>query len=300
MGHIGSRRDVGRRIAVAALAVGVSAATVACSSGSAKKAASLRTVSGPSSAAAPGGPAGGAADTAAPPTSGMGQPAAGAAPTSAAPAHAGGAAPSGGAATTVTTRPATTGAKPTTPVSTGPAPVAPGVYQYNLVGTGSSALTIGKKTTTTAAAAQSPLTVTTTAGMQQWTNSSTTTSLLFNSSGVFLLAETVPLFGTTCTFNSPVASPPWPLAAGKTFSGQATCGQGQATSTLTLKGSVSGSTGSTFVVHTTLTLSGTTLVISEWDTYAPSLGLPRQSTVQVTGGVTGFSINSLSTYALAP
>lgn len=302
MGHIGSRR-FGKRIAAAALVVGVASATVGCSSGSGHKSAAIRALSGPSSAATPGDPAGGSADTTAPPTSGLGQPTTEAAPASAAPAHAGatrGAVQSGGGATTVTTRPATTGTRPTTPVSTGPAPVAPGTYQYNLVGAGSSVVTIGKNTTTTPAAVHSPLTVSTTgAGLQQWANSSTTTSLLFNNSGVFLLAETVPLFGTTCTFNSPVASPPWPLAAGKMFSGQATCGQGQATSALTLKGSVSGSAVNSFVVYTTLTLSGTTLVISEWDTYLPSLGLPVQSKVQVNGGLPGYSIDSLATYALA-
>jgi hypothetical protein len=130
--------------------------------------------------------------------------------------------------------------------------------------------------------------------------------MLFNNSGVFLLSETVPLFSASCSFNAPVASPPWPVAVGRTFSGQATCGQGSSVSTLSLTGRVAGTASvtvdgaavNTFLVQTTLTLSGTTLVVAETDWYAPSLRLPVKTTVIVTGGVTGYSINSNTTYAL--
>jgi hypothetical protein len=315
MGHSGSRRGIGQRIAVAALAVGVTAGTVACSAGAAKKSASLRAVSGPSSAAAPGaagdsqaaaGSSGTPAVAAAGPVS---QPAAGSAAAggaAATPGAATGATQSGGAPTTATKPPATTGAKPP-PVSTGPAPVATGAYHYKLLAGSYSTLTIGTKSSPLSLADPSILTVSTTgAGMQQWVNASTTTNLRFTNSGVFLLSETVPLFNTTCTFDAPVASPPWPLAVGKAFSGQATCGQGSSASTLTLSGRVTGAASlplegaavSTFLVQTTLTLSGTTLRIGETDWYAPSLRLPVKSTVAVSGGVTGYSIASSTTYTL--
>jgi hypothetical protein len=61
---------------------------------------------------------------------------------------------------------------------------------------------------------------------------------------------------------------------------------------------VDGAAVNTFLVQTTLTLSGTTLVVAETDWYAPSLRLPVKTTVIVTGGVTGYSINSNTTYAL--
>jgi hypothetical protein len=193
------------------------------------------------------------------------------------------------------------------PVSTGPAPVATGAYHYKLLAGSYSTLTIGTKSSPLSLADPSILTVSTTgAGMQQWVNASTTTNLRFTNSGVFLLSETVPLFNTTCTFDAPVASPPWPLAVGKAFSGQATCGQGSSASTLTLSGRVTGAASlplegaavSTFLVQTTLTLSGTTLRIGETDWYAPSLRLPVKSTVAVSGGVTGYSIASSTTYTL--
>ncbi len=182
----------------------------------------------------------------------------------------------------------------------------PGNYRYKLL-SGSSVLTTGTKSTTLAVADPSTLAISTTgAGVQTWVNSSTTTSLAFNNAGVFVLSETVPLFNATCTFSAPVASPPWPLAVGKTSSGTATCGQGSSTSTLTLNVHISGTalmqvdgaTVSTFVVDSAITLSGTTLLIAERDWYAPSLRLPVKSTVGVTGGVPGYSITSSTTYLL--
>jgi hypothetical protein len=197
--------------------------------------------------------------------------------------------------------------KVTTPVATGPAPAAAGTYHYNLV-SGSSVLTTGTTSTTLAVAPQSTLVISSTgSGTEQWLGSATTSNLLFNGSGVFLTSETVAVANTTCTFNAPVASPPWPVAVGRSFSGQASCGSGSSASTLSLQGhvtgtasvSVGGTVVGTYLVQSTLTLSGTTLVIAETDWYAPSLRLPVKSTVLAQGGVPGYTIASNTTYALA-
>ena len=289
------------------MAVGLTAGTVACSGGAAKKSASLRAVSGPSKAALPGaagdsaaatGSAGTPAVVAAGPVSqpGAGSSAAGGA--AATPGAATGATQSGGSPTTAAKPPATNGAKPP-PVSTGPAPVATGSYQYKLLG--GSYVDPDDRLQVLATVPSGPEHPD---RQHHGSGDGTVGQRLdhhqpgFTNSGVFLLSETVPLFNTTCTFDAPVASPPWPLAVGKPFSGQATCGQGSSASILTLAGPrhgaaslpLDGAAVSTFLVQTTLTLSGTTLRIGETDWYAPSLRLPVKSTVAVPGGVTGYSI----------
>jgi hypothetical protein len=194
----------------------------------------------------------------------------------------------------------------TTPAATGPAPAAAGTYHYN--GGGTQTVTAGTTTSPQAVPPQSTLTVAATgSGTEQWVSSSATTNLMFNSSGVFLKSESVPLVSTTCTFNSAVAYPPWPLGVGKTFSGQATCGSGSSATTLSLQGRVSGTASvsvggtsvSTYLVQSTVTLSGTSLVIAETDWYAPSLRLPVKSTVLAQGGIPGFTVASNTTYVLA-
>ncbi len=291
-----------RRLAVAALAIGISAASVACSSGSGgKKSLTLgaRTgggVQAPADSGAPGAGAAGASASAS--VANGGPPAAGPGTTSAPGGAPAPTKPSGPTATTAATVP-----RPTAPPASGPGPAATGTYHYN--GGGTSVLTTGTTTTPQTVPAQSTLTVTATGpGTEQWVNSSTTANLVFNGSGVFLTSETV--FGTTCAFDTPVPFPPWPPAVGKSFSGQATCGSGSSASTLMLTGriagtasvSVAGTKVSTYLVQSKLTLSGTSLVIGETDYYAPSLRLPVESIVAATGGITGYSIASNTAYVL--
>jgi hypothetical protein len=291
--------EIGRRLAVVALALGIGVAAVACSSGSGGKGVSLAaagrgtttTAEGGTSAAAPNG---GATGTSAPAASGAG----GNAPTAARTV-----APPGPTVRPAATT-ATTGPKVTTPGPAGPAPAAPGTYTYTLVAGGHSLLTTGTTTMSLTPAATNSVVVTSTGGgAQQWvTNASSTTNLAFTGAGVFLQSETVPAVGT-CTFSPPMASPPWPLAVGKTFSGTANCGS----ATLTLTGSVGrsqlvpvgGVNVSAFLVQSTFTVSGTTLVVNEVDWYAPSLRLPVVSNVRAQGGASGYSVDSNTTYALA-
>ncbi len=309
MGQIGSTRTLGTRLALAALALGIGAAAVGCSTGSGAKKVALRSVSG----APPGASAGGAGGTTVPGGTATSAPTAGAtSDTAAAPGTTAGhpgattGTTKGSGGSTGTSPPATT-PRVTTAPSSGPVPAAPGTYHYNLV-SGTSSLTTGTTIMPLTVAPQSTLVVSSTgSGTQQWVNSSTTVNVAFTGAGVYLLAETIPLASTTCTFNAPVASPPWPLAVGKSFSGQATCGSGSSASSLSLQGRVSGTASvvvggasvATFLVQSTVTLPGTTLVIAETDWYAPSLRLPVKSTVIAKGGVTGYLIDSNTTYTLA-
>jgi hypothetical protein len=289
MGHKGSRR-----LAIAALALGIGAFNLACSSGSAGKKVTLGSGTGttaPTISAAGTPPAASGGTTGAFPSTAAGAPGTTA-------AHAAGPTattkPPGPAGTTATTAP-----RATVPPATGPAPAAPGNYTFN--GTGTSMVTFGTTTTPLPVGTETLAVTSTGPGAQQWVGTSTTSNLLFNGTGVFLQAETV--FGTTCTFSPAVAYPPWPLASGQPFQGQATCGSG----TLYLSGhvagtasvSVGGTNVSTFLVQSTLKLAGTTLVISETDWYAPSLRLPVKSTVIAVGGSPSYSIASNTTYVLA-
>jgi hypothetical protein len=164
-------------------------------------------------------------------------------------------------------------------------------------------------TTTLPVNSTSQLTVSSTGSRtEQWVSPSTTLDLSFTNSGVYLASELVSVVNATCSFSAPVAYPPWPLAVGAHATGNANCGQG-ATLALTEKvaGTASVRVGSTnvatYLVQTTLALSGTNLVVAETDWYAPSLRLPVKSTVEVNGsytsGSTSYAINSNTTYALA-
>ena len=184
----------------------------------------------------------------------------------------------------------------------------PGTYRYNLV-SGKSTLTTGTTSTTLAVAPTSTLVVTNAGnGTQQWVNPTTTTTVAFNSSGVFLLSETIPLASTTCVFSPAVASPPWPLTVGRQFTGRAQCGTGSSASVLTLEGGkvlgtaslpLDGGMVATYLVQSTLKLAGTDLVVGETDWYSPALRLPVKTAVSVHGSVSGYSIDTTTTYALA-
>lgn len=297
MGHNGKRRAGGHQLTVGALLLGVTVAVAACSGGSGKKSVSLDISHG-----APAGITAGSTDSATTlpatgPASGGASPAAGGVTTTN--GHPGTTARTTSGGGTGTTAPAMTSPKTTTPVSAGPAPVTPGTYVYKTSGT--STVTSGSTSTPISVPSPSTLKVTSAGGgTQQWVSPNATTTVLFNSSGVFLLSENVPLAGTTCVFNAPVASPPWPVAVGKAFSGTATCGQGQSAGTLVLHGNVTGTavvavagaSVATFVVTSTTTLSGTTLVVKETDWYSPEFRLPVQTTVSVRGGIAGYTIRS--------
>ena len=305
MGQIGLHTTLRRRLAVTALVVGVGVAAAGCSSGSAPSAVSLRTPNGAISGAAA--PDGATSTSAAPSVAGAPSVAAAASTPAAATNHpvATTASPQP-AGTTATTRPATAAA-PAAPASTGPTPAAAGTYTY--AGSGSTTLTANGKATTIPASPQSTLVVTAGSnGSEQWNNASTIVSnLVFNNSGVFLTSETVSFAGgsTTCTFASPVPMPPWPVAVGKSFSGQATCGSGSSAGTFSLVGQVSagktvtvgGTSVTTFQVHSTLTTSG--LSVDETDLYAPSLRVPVASSIVINGSLGTSSIVSSVAYALS-
>ncbi len=167
----------------------------------------------------------------------------------------------------------------------------PGTYTYPLVGTGTSTVTSGGQSFPQTV--QNPITlgVTSVSGprTERWVNPATTLDLSYTNGGVYLLDEVVPLANATCTFGAPVPYPPWPLKI-TTVTGQATCGQG---ATLSLKEQVTGTASvtvagtavPTYVVRSTMTLSATNLVVVETDFYAPSLRLPVQTTVAITGSV---------------
>ncbi len=109
--------------------------------------------------------------------------------------------------------------------------------------------------------------------------------------------------GVSCTFNPPIAAPPWPPAAGKTFSSQGNCGNG---TTVTIQGKISGSQtttlkdGETFtvwVIESTINMTGQiTASGTQVDWYAPSLRLPTHEQVDVKGTYSGvqFTLHSVS------
>jgi len=187
--------------------------------------------------------------------------------------------------------------------------VAPGTYHYNLV-SGTSTLTTGTTSTPQTVAPTSTLVVSGSGGSEQWVNPTTTSMFAFNSAGVFLVSET--LANTTCVFSPAVASPPWPLVVGKQFTGRATCGSGSSASTLTLEGGkvlgtatlpLDGAMVPTYMVQSTLKLTGTDLVVGETDWYSPALRMPVKTAVSVHGSVTvygtSYLIDTTTTYILA-
>jgi len=303
MGQIGSRRGVGHRLAIAALALGLGTGAAACSSG---------TTASPIAFKAP------IKSTAASGSNTSGS------PTSTAVA-AGSASTAGGASSTTastagttttktsdTTTPITavapasvskqtTTTKVTTPVSTGPAPTAPGSYQYT--GGGSTTITTSSGSVPSAAPTTATLDVTGgTTEQWQWVDSGATTNLSFTSAGVYLTSEAVSFegFSATCSFPS-VASPPWPLATGKHAQGTASCGtagSGTLTVVVGAAGSVrvNGAAVKTFQVTTTLTLGPVSL--KEIDSYAPSLRLPVTTTIVDTGSYGTYSFLTKASYAL--
>lgn len=109
--------------------------------------------------------------------------------------------------------------------------------------------------------------------------------------------------GVSCTFNPPIAAPPWPPAAGKTFSSQGNCGNG---TTVTVSGRIAGSQTATlkdgesftvWVIDSTINMTGQiTASGTQVDWYAPALRLPVHEQVDVQGKYSGvqFTLHSVS------
>lgn len=199
--------------------------------------------------------------------------------------------------TTVATGLTTTSGPPTTTPS-GPTATAAGTYLFNA--TGKYTFTEGIFSTTAAASGYELTVSTPVDGIETWTDPNNTTKYLFNGTGVFLESKSISALKLDCTFGSAMPSPPWPVTVGAPFSGQADCGGGK---TLSVSGEVTATSSvggvATFTIGSTSTLSGTNLLITETDWYAPSLGLAVKSTMTVSGSANGYSLHSNETYTLA-
>lgn len=123
------------------------------------------------------------------------------------------------------------------------------------------------------------------------------TDTQYRSNGPFILSATEagPQGNTTCTFNPPIAAPPWPPAAGETFSSQGNCGsftvsvQGRisGTQSVTLK---DGETFTVWVIDSTLNISGqVTGSGTQVDWYSPAVRLPLHEQVDISGTYEAFN-----------
>lgn len=191
--------------------------------------------------------------------------------------------------------------------SAAPAPATPGTYTFDQQG-GVTAPPFPSETeppqgTLVVEPAQSN-------GVQVWhryidtSKQPADTDMQFGSDGPFILSagEAGPQGNTTCTFNPPIAAPPWPPAAGKTFSSEGNCGsfdvavQGKVTGSqsVTLK---DGETFTAWVIDSTLTISGqVTGSGTQVDWYSPVLRLPLHEQVDMKGTYQGvnFQLHSVS------
>lgn len=108
----------------------------------------------------------------------------------------------------------------------------------------------------------------------------------------------------SCTFNPPIAAPPWPPAVGKTFASNGDCGSG---TTVTVQGRIAGfqtatlADGETFpvwIVDSTLNLTGNEFNASgtQVDWYSTALRLPVHEQIDVQGSYSGvqFALHSVS------
>jgi hypothetical protein len=136
----------------------------------------------------------------------------------------------------------------------------------------------------------------------------TTTQFLPSGPVILSTTEGSGSTGISCTFNPPIAAPPWPPAVGKTFSAHGTCGSGN---TVTVQGQIAGYQTATlqdhekfpvWVVNSTITISGPNLNANgtQVDWYSTALRLPvhEQTNVQGTYVYNGlpvhFTLNSTS------
>jgi hypothetical protein len=211
----------------------------------------------------------------------------------------------GGAATTrrgstATTSPPATPAPTAAPGVAPPAPAAAGTYRYRQsgsakVGNGQPSPAPGEGTLKVDAADG--------AGNQVFhryldpNGQPSDTFLAFRPDGVFLTKQILRLaaagqnFEFTCTFNPPVASPPWPPAVGATFSGKGECGRFTADVSGRISGTravqLDGATIETFVIETTVTTSGqltSTSRLVDWYSKAHRLQVHTESHQEGTYG----------------
>jgi hypothetical protein len=144
-------------------------------------------------------------------------------------AAAGGPATTAGRAANGTTAvPTTQGSVPASP--TVPTPIKAGTYTYSQTGSysdGSGNQTVSPTGTLVADAAQPDGTQVAHLNFDPDLQPDLTYS--FTRGGMFLVAMALRTGSTplSCTFAAPVALPPWPLATGKTFDGNATCSFGE-------------------------------------------------------------------------
>ena len=131
----------------------------------------------------------------------------------------------------------------------------------------------------------------------------TTTQFLPTGPVILSLTEGAGGSSVSCTFNPPIAAPPWPPAVGKTFSSTGNCGSG---TTVTIQGRIAGSQvatlrdGETFpvwVIDSTLNLNGQIKGSgTQVDWYSTALRLPVHEQSDVQGSYSGipFTLHSVS------
>lgn len=221
-----------------------------------------------------------------------------------------GSAASHGTGTTVAARTpvASSGSSPVAAGNGAPAPAAPGTYTVDqsgsVTGPGFSSSEPPQGTFVVDPAQSN--------GIQAWhryvdtSKPPANTQAQFTANGPFILSTTEqsPQGNTTCTFNPPIAAPPWPPAAGKTFSSQGNCGSFN----VTLQGRIAGSQimtlkdGETFtvwVIDSTLNLSGqVTGSGTQVDWYSPAVRLSLHEQVDISGsfGAFNFNLHSVSDF----
>ena len=130
------------------------------------------------------------------------------------------------------------------------------------------------------------------------------TDTQFRPNGPFILSatEASPQGNTSCTFNPPIAAPPWPPATGDGFSSLGNCGsftvsvQGRiaGTQSMTLK---DGETFTVWVIDSTLNINGQmTGSGTQVDWYSPAVRLPLHEQIDMSGTYQGiqFKLHSVS------
>lgn len=216
-----------------------------------------------------------------------------------------------GAATTVASRPSGGTGSSASTGSGAPQPAAPGTYTVDQSGGVTTNPSVFSATeppqgTLVVDPAQSD-------GEQVWhryvdsKNPPADTTTQYRSNGPFILSATEagPQGNTSCTFDPPIAAPPWPPAAGDTFSSVGNCGsftvsvRGRiaGTQTVTLK---DGETFTAWVIDSTLNIDSSNQSFSgsgtQVDWYSPAVRLPLHEQVDVSGKYNGvsFQLHSVS------
>ena len=212
---------------------------------------------------------------------------------------------SAGAATTTTaTAPTAGGGADAAGAGAAPAPLAPGTYHYRQSGStkvGTDTFETPPEGTSVADAARGDGTQVHHRYVDPEGESSDVT-LRFGADGIFIL-ETVLRTGQAevrCTFDPPMASPPWPPSVGTTSSGHGECGAftTDITSEITEARTVTleGATYDAVVVESTLTTSGQLESTShQVDWFVPELRMSTHTETDSTGSFGAFTFESSGT-----